>query len=109
MHSLASGAERAEAEEAANENMQALEQQLAESNAAKQQRALFSLVLTPAMRGGPLVLETPAKRGRGRPRRSEEEKAAIAEIRKVRRERGDEGVSVRQEMPISELQLIMRV
>ena len=39
---------------------------------------------------------------------SEEERAAIADIRKVRQARGDEGVSVRQEMPTSELQLIMR-
>ena len=54
------------------------------------------------------MLETPAKRGRGRPRKSEEEKAAIAETRKLRKARGDEGVGVRHEMPTSELQLIIR-
>ena len=40
-----------------------------------------------------------APRKRGRPRMSEEEKVAAAEIRKLRSQRGDEGASVRRENP----------
>ena len=49
-----------------------------------------------------------APRKRGRPRKSEEEKAATAEIRKLRRQRGDGGASVRREKPSAEMQLKIR-
>ena len=49
-----------------------------------------------------------APRQRGRPRMSEEEKAAAAQIRKLRSQRGDEGATVRRGKPSAELQLKIR-
>ena len=49
-----------------------------------------------------------APRKRGRPRMGEEEKAAAAEIRKLRSQRGDEGASVRREKHSAALQLKIR-
>ena len=46
-----------------------------------------------------------APRKGGRPRKREEEKAATAEIRKLRKQRRDEGVSARRDKPSAEMQL----
>ena len=54
------------------------------------------------------IMLTDAPRKRGRPRKSEEEKAAAAEIRKLRKQRGDEGASARRDKPSAELQLRIR-
>ena len=56
-----------------------------------------ALAKVAAMRQCPPREVNDAPRKRGRPRKSEEAKAATAEIRKLRKQRGDAGASVRRE------------